>query len=102
MDAPIEVESPAPPPVEARDGFDEQAERGLLLRIAARDRRAMEEFYLLYHTRVQRLLRRITLQRERVEEMVDNTFMAIWNKANEFQGEARVCTWCSQSLTGAG
>jgi len=93
MDAHFKVGSPVSPPVEARDGFDDQAERALLLRIAARDRPAMEEFYLLYHTRVQRLLRRITRRREQVEEMGNDTFMVIWKKAHEFQGESRVCTW---------
>jgi len=71
----------------------DQAERRLLLRIAARDRRAMEEFYLLYYTRVQRLLRRIIWQREWIEELVNDTFMVVWKEATQFQGESRVCTW---------
>ncbi len=71
----------------------DQAERRLLMRIAARDQAAMNQLYLLYSSRLRRLLNRITWQRELVDEMINDTFMVIWRKASEFRGDSRVSTW---------
>jgi RNA polymerase sigma-70 factor (ECF subfamily) len=70
----------------------EETERGLLERIAARDPRAMYEFYLLYYPRVRRLIGRITRQPELIEEIVNDTFVVIWRQASAFRGESRIST----------
>jgi RNA polymerase sigma-70 factor (ECF subfamily) len=72
---------------------NEQVDRGLIERIAARDTQAMYELYLLYHSRVARLLVRISLQSELVDEMVHDTFLVVWKRASDFRGDTRVATW---------
>jgi DNA-directed RNA polymerase specialized sigma24 family protein len=72
---------------------DEQVDRGLLERIAARDTQAMYELYLLYHSRVARLLDRISLQSGLVDKMVHDAFLVVWERAGDFRGDTRVATW---------
>src|SRR5438874_5347193 len=71
----------------------ERGERELLERIAARDRDAMHEFYLLYYRRLARFLRRLTRHHDLVDEIVNDTFVVVWEKAGDFRGDSRVSTW---------
>ncbi len=68
-------------------------ERDLLARIAARDREAMRDFHLLYYRRLARFVARVTDRRERVEDIVDEAFVTVWQRAGEFHGDSRVSTW---------
>ena len=77
---------PATRPSDAR-------ERELLARIAARDRQAMREFYLIYHRRLARFLSRLTSRYEVVEEIINDTLVVVWQKAGDFRGDSRVSTW---------
>ena len=43
----------------------------------------MYELYLLYHSRVARLLDRISLQSGLVDEMVHDTFLVVWKRASD-------------------
>lgn len=72
---------------------DDLRERSLLARIAARDREAMRQFYLIYHGRLARFLTRVTRQREIVEEAINDTLLIVWQRAGLFRGESRVSTW---------
>ena len=72
---------------------DDQFDRELVARIAARDTQAMYELYLLYHSRVARLLDRISLQSALVDEMVHDAFLVVWKRAADFRGDSRVATW---------
>jgi RNA polymerase sigma-70 factor (ECF subfamily) len=72
---------------------DEAVDRGLIERIAERDTGAMYEFYLLYYSRVARLLDRISLQSGLVDEMVHDSFLVLWKKAGDFRGDTRVAIW---------
>jgi RNA polymerase sigma factor (sigma-70 family) len=67
--------------------------RELLPRIATCDPEAMREFYLLYHLRLTRFLARITAHRELVARIVDDVFIAVWQRAAEFSYDLRVSTW---------
>jgi len=71
----------------------ESSERGLLRRIAAKDRAAMREFYLLYHRRLARFLMRITPRFDLAEEIINDTMLIVWQQAPRFRGESRVSTW---------
>jgi len=71
----------------------ESSERGLLRRIAAQDRTAMREFYLLYHRRLARFLMRITPRFDLAEEIINDTMLIVWQQAPRFRGESRVSTW---------
>jgi RNA polymerase sigma-70 factor (ECF subfamily) len=65
----------------------------LLLAIAAGDRRALEALYLGYHRRLARFLSRFTPRYENVEEIINDTFMTVWQRAKDFRGESQVSTW---------
>src|SRR2546429_8647809 len=71
----------------------ERGERELLERIAARERDAMQEFCLLYYRRLARFLRRLTRHHDLVDEIVNDTFVVVWQKAGDFRGDSRVSTW---------
>jgi len=68
-------------------------DRGLLARIAAKDRQALEELYLDYHRRLARFLSRFTQSYENVEEIINDTFMVVWQAAPQFRHDSQVSTW---------
>ncbi len=72
---------------------DDVHDRELLRRVAARDRRALEQLYLEYQRRLLQFLSRLTSQRETLEEAINDTFWTVWQKADEFRGASRVSTW---------
>lgn len=65
----------------------------LLRAIAQGDRRALEELYLSYHRRLTRFLSRLTSRYETVEEVINDTFMVVWQHAKDFRGASQVSTW---------
>jgi RNA polymerase sigma-70 factor (ECF subfamily) len=81
------------PNSELTESARERRERALLERIAARDREAMREFYLLYYHRLARFLRRMTRRHELIDEMINDTLLVVWEKAGNFRGDSRISTW---------
>jgi RNA polymerase sigma-70 factor, ECF subfamily len=71
----------------------ESQESHLVQRIAARDRKAVEELYHAYHRRLSRFLLRLAPRYDFAEEVINDTFWVIWCKAGEFRGDSRVSTW---------
>ena len=65
----------------------------LLSDVARGDRRALDALYLGYHRRLARFLARIAPQYETVEEIINDTFLVVWQRAKEFRGASRVSTW---------
>jgi RNA polymerase sigma-70 factor, ECF subfamily len=65
----------------------------LLLAIAAGNRLALETLYLSYHRRLARFLSRFTPRYENVEEIINDTFMAVWQHAKDFRNASQVSTW---------
>jgi RNA polymerase sigma-70 factor (ECF subfamily) len=65
----------------------------LLAAIASGSRRALEELYLGYHRRLARFLSRITPRYENVEEIINDTFMIVWQSAKDFRYASQVSTW---------
>jgi len=77
------------------DGFAPSVDhdRPLLDRIAAGDASALSRLYRLYHRRLARFLNRLTWKNEVIDEIVNDTFMIVWQKAGEFRGDSNVSTW---------
>ena len=67
-------------------------ERALIERIAAHDRAALKELYLLYHRRLARFLTRVTSRYDLAEEIINDTFWVVWQKAGDFRGDSYVST----------
>lgn len=65
----------------------------LIARIAEGDRKAFEELYNLYHRRMARFLTRLTRHYDVAEEIINDTFWVVWNKAGDFRGESQPSTW---------
>ena len=65
----------------------------LLLGVAAGDRLALEELYLGYHRRLGRFLSRFTSRYENVEEIINDTFLVVWQSAKDFRNASQVSTW---------
>jgi RNA polymerase sigma-70 factor (ECF subfamily) len=65
----------------------------LLIAVAAGDRRALEELYLGYHRRLVRFLSRFTPRYENIEEIINDTFMVVWQNAKDFRNASQVSTW---------
>ena len=65
----------------------------LLVSVAAGNRQALEELYLGYHRRLARFLSRFTPRYENVEEIINDTFMVVWQSAKDFRYASQVSTW---------
>jgi RNA polymerase sigma-70 factor (ECF subfamily) len=65
----------------------------LLAAVAAGSRQALEELYLSYHRRLARFLSRFTPRYENVEEIINDTFMVVWQNAKDFRYASQVSTW---------
>jgi RNA polymerase sigma-70 factor, ECF subfamily len=70
-----------------------QGDNELLTAIARGDRQALEELYLSYHRRLARFLSRFTPHYENVEEIINDTFMVVWQSATDFRRASQVSTW---------
>src|SRR5271170_7867696 len=70
-----------------------ERDSALLTAVAAGDRRALEELYLGYHRRLARFLARFTPRYENIEEIINDTFMVVWQSAKDFRNASQVSTW---------
>jgi RNA polymerase sigma-70 factor (ECF subfamily) len=85
------VETQAPRPL---NPGNDQSERELLERIAkSRDQAAFRTLYSSYYQRLSRLLARMSVRREDIEEVVNDTFWVVWTKAGDFRGASQLSTW---------
>lgn len=71
--------------------FDDEA--GLLLRAARRDWRAFEQLYRIYYSRLTRFIDKMTRQPSLIDEILDDTMLVVWQKADTYNGQSRVSTW---------
>ena len=65
----------------------------LLKSIARGDRRAFEQLYLSYRPRLARFLSRLAPRSQCVDEMINDTFMAVWQHADRFRNASKISTW---------
>jgi RNA polymerase sigma-70 factor (ECF subfamily) len=65
----------------------------LLAAVAAGNRPALERLYHSYHRRLARFLSRFTSRYENVEEIINDTFMVVWQSAKDFRNASQVSTW---------
>jgi RNA polymerase sigma-70 factor (ECF subfamily) len=70
-----------------------ESDTELLAAVGRGDRKALEELYLGYHRRLARFLSRFTPRYENVEEIINDTFMVVWQSAKDFRRASLVSTW---------
>ncbi len=68
-------------------------EVALVRRVAQGDRAAFEALYGCYHPRLTRFLERVTRQPQLVEEILNDTMLVVWRKAQTYDLSAKVSTW---------
>ena len=85
------VESQAP---RAPGPGPDASERELLERVAkGRDQAAFRTLYGNYYQRLSRLLARMSVRHEDIEEVINDTFWVVWTKAADFRGASQLSTW---------
>ena len=68
-------------------------ERELLDRVGVKDVQAFEELYRIYQPRLARFLNSLVQRPQLMEEVLDDTMMAVWHTAGSFRGASKPSTW---------
>lgn len=68
-------------------------ETHLMTLVARGDRRAFEGLYRLYHRRVARFLSNLLRKPEIIEEVVNDTLLAVWRNPGAYSGRSKPSTW---------
>jgi RNA polymerase sigma factor (sigma-70 family) len=71
----------------------ERRETDLMRLVVSRDRRAFEALYRLYYRRLGRFLDRLTRRPDLIEEVLNDTMLAVWTRAETFNHASRLSTW---------
>lgn len=68
-------------------------EVALVHRVAGRDHAAFEALYREYYPRLKRFIDRVTREPQLVDEIVDDTMLVVWRKADSYNLRSKVSTW---------
>jgi len=68
-------------------------DRDLITSIAMGHCEAFHELYVKYHRRLGRFVARINWRKEDIEEIINDTFMIVWQSAREYRHASQVSTW---------
>lgn len=72
---------------------DNASDLALVRQVAVGDRTALSALYRGYHRRLCRFLARLTRRPDIIDEVINDSFWIVWQKAEGFRGESRVSTW---------
>lgn len=81
------------PDADGRDPAAAESEVALLRRIGDGDRAAFHALFGAYYRRLTRFCSRLVADPQLVEEIVNDTMMVIWRKADSFEARSRISTW---------
>ena len=70
-----------------------QDEVRLLDSVRTGDLRAFETLYRIYHARLGHFLMRMLRRPVVVDEVLNDTLLVVWNRADSFNGASKVSTW---------
>lgn len=70
-----------------------ETDRRLLQRVGAGERDALTDLYLRYRQPLFNYLSRLTPDYALAEDLLQETFVAIWRSASQFEGRSSVSTW---------
>jgi len=70
-----------------------QDDARLIARVVGGDLRAFETLYRLYHPRLSHFLFRMLRRPAVIEEVLNDTLLIVWNKADTYNGRSKVSTW---------
>jgi RNA polymerase sigma-70 factor (ECF subfamily) len=72
---------------------NQEPDRQLIERIAAKDQSAVTELFERYQVRVFRFIQRLVRNEAVSEELANEVFLEIWRSAGRFSGKSQVATW---------
>ncbi len=75
----------------SRDGTT--GDMALMAAIAGGDRRVFEDLYRAYHPRLMRFLTHMTGRRALAEDVLNESLLVVWNRADRFNGTSKLSTW---------
>ena len=61
--------------------------------VRAGDAQAFEELYRLYHPRLTRFLLKFVRRPHIIEEVLNDSMMVVWERADSFHGASKLSTW---------
>jgi RNA polymerase sigma-70 factor (ECF subfamily) len=70
-----------------------ESDGDLLVAVASRNPLALEALYRKHHRRLACFISRVTSCHEDVEEIINDTFMTVWERAVDFRQASQVSTW---------
>ena len=70
-----------------------QDDARLIAQVVSGDLRAFETLYRLYHPRLSHFLIRMLRRPPVVEEVINDTLLIVWKKAETYNGHSKVSTW---------
>ena len=65
----------------------------LLQRVMARDLRGFEQLYRAYRPRLKRFLEPMTTRPGIVDEVINDTMLLVWHRADAYNHQSKVSTW---------
>jgi RNA polymerase sigma-70 factor (ECF subfamily) len=74
-------------------GHHDVSNEGLVERVAAGDRVAMQLLYTRNHLRVYRFVLRLVNDAATAEDLTSDVFLDVWKHAGRFEGRSQVSTW---------
>lgn len=80
-------------PPAGRGPAAEALELALLAGIRAGRRAEFDALYRLYHPRLSRFLAPMLRQGDLLEEVLNDTLLVVWQRADSFDGRSRLSTW---------
>ncbi len=69
------------------------SDQGLIERIAAGDKLAMQVLFARYHVRVYRFVLRLVRSETLAEDVISEVFLDVWRQAATFEARSAVSTW---------
>ena len=72
---------------------ENEEELQLLNRVAASDKSALTQLYVMYHARLFKFVFRLTRSYSTADELVNDIMLVVWDKAGTFRGDSKVSTW---------
>lgn len=84
---------PDDPPAEGRGPAAERLELALLDGVKHGRRPEFDALYRLYYPRLSRFLGHMMRQADALEEVLNDTMMVVWQRADSFDGRSKLSTW---------
>src|SRR3982751_3390599 len=85
--------SPSSPGATTPRRSSDAVDLDLMARVVARDLRAFEALYRIYHPRLARFLGLVTPRATIVEEALNDTMLVVWRRSETYTGQCKLSTW---------